>query len=160
MLNDIIKRVKESVMNEALIIKSVFIAMTLWTLSIVLLWFRPRIEIFWKFIATFIFIFYLWFFKSELISGFETFISSWYISLLNFFVEGVTVAFVNLFFLWPFLLIFIFYKADDMGAERLLKFISILTLVLWIIFVVYMYFHTGIDKFLFENLKKMIPHAK
>lgn len=54
----------------------------------------------------------------------------------------------------------IFYQADDIGAERLLKFLCVLTLVLWIIFIMYSFFSSGIDKYFYENFKKMIPGAK
>ena len=51
-------------------------------------------------------------------------------------------------------------QADEMGAERLLKIMCLLTLVLWVIFVAYVYYDKGIDKFLYENLRKMIPDAR
>ena len=147
-------------MNETLIIKSVFIFISIWGLGIILLWFRPRIEIFWKIIATLILGFYVWFFFDEILSGFDAIKSNWHISSLHFLKELVTLIFVNMFFFWPVCLILIFYKADDIGAERLLKFICLLTLILWIIFVVYFYFSTGINKYLYENLKKIIPNVK
>ncbi len=147
-------------MNEALIIKSVFIFITLWGIGIVLLWFRPRIEIFWKIIATLILGFYIWFFFDEIVKGFNTFKSEWYVTSLQFLKELITLVFVNMFFFWPLVLVLIFYKADDIGAEKLLKFLCILTLILWIIFVIYFYFSSGIDKYLYENLKKIIPDAQ
>ena len=147
-------------MNETLIIKSVFIFISIWGIGIIMLWFRPRIEIFWKIIATLIFGFYIWFFFDEIVLGLNTFRSEWYLSSLQFLKELITLVFVNMFFFWPLVLILIFYKADEIGAERLLKFVCILTLILWIIFVLYFYFSTGIDKYLYENLKKMIPHAQ
>ncbi len=143
--------------QETLLIKSVFFFSVLWGLAIILLWFRPRIEIFWKLIATLIFAFNIWFFFDAIKEGFNGFMAGWYLALLVFLKESLLVAFINTFFLWPIVLIIIFYKADDMGAEKLLKFMSLLTLVLWILFVIYFYFNTGIDKFLYENLHKMIP---
>ncbi len=147
-------------MNEALIIKSVFIFVSLWGIGIVMLWFRPRIEIFWKIIATLILGFYIWFFFDEIVSGLSTFKSGWAASSLQFLKELITLVFVNMFFFWPLALILIFYKADDIGAEKLLKFLCILTLILWIVFVVYFTFSSGIDKYLYENLKKIIPDAQ
>jgi hypothetical protein len=147
-------------MNDIIIIKSVFFFMCLWGLSLVLLWFRPRIEIFWKIVATLILLFYCWFFFDEILKGLAAFRASWYVSVLDFLRELITLVFINLFFLWPLALVVIFYKANDMGSERLLKFMCVLTLVLWVIFVIYFYYHAGIDRFFYENLKKMIPHAK
>lgn len=147
-------------MKETLIIKSLFIFISFWGLGTVLIWFRPRIEIFWKIIATLIFAFYIWFFYDEIFTGFNTFLASWYISTLDFIKELITLVFINLLFLWPLCLVLIFYKSDTIGAEKLLKFMCVLTLVLWIIFVIYFYFNTGIDKFLYNSLKKMIPSAK
>jgi hypothetical protein len=148
-------------MNEALIIKSVFIFVSIWGVGIVMLWFRPRLEIFWKIIATLIFGFYIWFFLDEIISGLNIFAGGeWYIASLQFLKEFITLLFVNMFFFWPLVLILIFYKADDIGAEKLLKFLCILTLLLWIVFIIYFYFSSGIDKYLYENLKKIIPDAQ
>lgn len=143
--------------QETLLIKSLFFFSVFWGLAILLLWFRPRIEIFWKIIATLIFAFNAWFFFDAIREGFNSFTAGWYAALLIFLKESLLVTFINTFYLWPIVLVVIFYKADDMGAEKLLKFMSVLTLVLWILFVVYFYFHSGIDTFLYEKLKKMIP---
>ena len=145
--------------NEILMIKSIFLFFSFWGLTVLLLWFRPRIEIFWKLIATVIFAFYVWFFFNELVNGYHTFTSGWYIAVINFFKEILIITFAGLFIIWPVVLILIFYKANDMGAEKLLKFICILTLILWIIFIIYFFFSEGIVKFFYEILKKMIPHA-
>jgi hypothetical protein len=147
-------------MNEALIIKSIFIFITLWGLGAILLWFRPRLELFWKVIAPLIFLFYIWFFYDEIIKGYSSFVAGWYVSTMNFLKEFITLIFINLFIIWPTALIIIFYKSDEIGAERLLKFLSVLTLVLWVMFIIYFYFNAGIDDFLFDKLKKMIPDAK
>jgi hypothetical protein len=147
-------------MDKTLLIKSIFLFISLWGFTIGFLWFRPRLEIFWKIIATLIFLFYLWFFWQEINRGYAAFTLNWYNVTVDFIKELVSLVFVNLFFLWPLALVIIFYKADDMGAERLLKFMCILSLVLWVVFVIYVYFDKGIDKFLYQNLKEMIPDAK
>lgn len=146
-------------MDKALLIKSIFIFMALWGFALAFLWFRPRVELFWKLLASIIFLFYVWFFYDEFSAGYRSFLLDWYDVTIYFIKELVALVFVNLFFLWPVSLVIIFYKAGDMGAERLLKFMCILTLVLWIIFVIYVYYSKGIDQFLFDNLKKMVPHA-
>jgi len=146
--------------SNILIIKSVFMFFSIWGLSLLLLWFRPRIEIFWKIVATLIFMFYIWFFLPELKIAYSAFTTGWYIAILNFIKEILTVIFVGMFLIWPLALIQIFYKADDIGAEKLLKFICLLTLVLWITFIIYFFFSEGIDKFLYENLRQMVPKAK
>jgi cytosine/uracil/thiamine/allantoin permease len=74
--------------------------------------------------------------------------------------ELSALVFVNLFFIWPLALFIIFYKSDAVGAEKLLKFLCVLTLVLWVIFIVYFFFSKGIDHFLFQDLKKMVPDAQ
>ncbi|OHD66696.1 MAG: hypothetical protein A2176_11165 [Spirochaetes bacterium RBG_13_51_14] len=147
-------------MNEALLIKSVFLFIVIWGIGIAMLWFRPRIEIIWKIIATVILIFYIWFFLDEINSGYASFTAGWYGFILNFFKEILSLVFVNLFFIWPLALIIIFYKTDAIGAEKLLKFLCMLTLVLWIVFIIYFFFSKGIDQFIFKNLKEMVPHAK
>ena len=144
-------------MNETIIIKSVFIFLSLWAIALILFWFRPRIEIFWKIIATLILGFYVWFFFDDVMKGFHLFRANWYVSVIHFLKEFLTLVFINMFFIWPLALVLMFYKADDMGAERLLKFLCIATLVLWVIFIIYFYFNTGINKYLMENLKKMMP---
>ncbi len=145
--------------NEILMIKSIFIFFSLWTVSMIMLWFRPRIEIFWKIAATLILAFYIWFFFNELTTGYEAFIADWYVSLLDFVKELVSIVFITMFIIWPFALVVVFYKANDMGAEKILKFLCLLTLVLWIIFIITYFFSQGIESFFYENLKKMIPHA-
>jgi len=147
-------------MNETLMIKSTFLFMVFWGIGILMLWFRSRIEIVWKVIATVILAFYLWFFWDEISSGYTSFTVGWYGFILNFLRELSALVFINLFFIWPLALIIIFYRADTVGAEKLLKFLCVLTLVLWIIFIVYFFFNKGIDEFLFQNLKRMVPHAE
>lgn len=147
-------------MEKALLIKSVFLFIALWGLSIVFLWFRPRIELFWKIVATLIFIFYVWFFFEEISKGYNSLLADWYIVTIDFIRELIALVFVNLFFLWPLSLILIFYKSNEVGAERMLRFMCLLTLILWVIFVVYVYYNKGIDEFLYEKLKEMIPYTK
>ncbi|HDP80148.1 MAG TPA: hypothetical protein ENN21_04825, partial [Spirochaetes bacterium] len=124
-------------MDKALLIKSLFFFMSLWGISLLMLWFRPRIEIFWKMIATLLFGFYLWFFWGEVSAGYVSVTLNWYTVTIDFIKEVVSLVFVNLFFLWPLALIIIFYKADEIGAEKLLKFMCLCTLALWVVFVIY-----------------------
>ena len=147
-------------MDKPLLIKSVLMFISLWAIGILFLWFRRNIEIFWKIVATLILAFYVWFFYEELYSGYLSFSNDWYNSTITFLKELVAIIFTNLFFLWPLALIIIFYKADDIKAENLLKFMCVFTLILWIIFVIYIFHNKGVDTFLYENLKKMIPYAK
>ena len=144
-------------MKDVLIIKSIFLFMVIWGFALLLAWFRSRIEWIWKVMATLIFGFYIWFFFSEIETAFLAFKGQWYLSLLEFLKELFAVVFTNLFFLWPLALIMVFFKADEIGAENLLKFMCILSLVLWLIFIAYYYFNVGIDKFLFESLKNLLP---
>ncbi|MBN1531687.1 MAG: hypothetical protein JXA20_03410 [Spirochaetes bacterium] len=146
-------------MNEFFIVKSFFIFLALWGIGVVLLWFRPRIEIFWKIIATLIFLFYLWFFFDEIRSGVAQFTDQWAAFSVHFLKELTVLVFVNLFFIWPLSLILIFYKADDIGAERLLKFICLLTLVLWIVFIIYFFANRGAETQLIEGIRKIFPHG-
>jgi hypothetical protein len=147
-------------MTDGLLIKSVFLFIIFWGIGVALLWFRPRIEIVWKIIATVIFFFYLWFFFDEFSSGYAAFSVGWYGFVLNFLKELVSLVFVNLFFIWPLALIIIFYKADAIGAEKLIRFLCVLTLVLWVVFILYFFFSRGIDDFLIKNMKEMVPGAK
>jgi hypothetical protein len=134
--------------------------MVFWGIGILMLWFRARIELIWKIIATVILAFYFWFFWDEISVGYASFSEGWYGFVLNFLRELSALIFINLFFIWPVALIIIFYKADTVGGEKLLKFLCVLTLVLWVVFIVYFFFSKGIDEFLLQNLKKMVPHAK
>jgi hypothetical protein len=147
-------------MNELTVTKSLFFFMIFWGLGLLLLWFRPRLEVFWKIIASLIFAFYVWFFFSELSRGWTAFQKDWYGFTVTFFRELLVVVFVNLFFIWPLSLVIIFYKADDLGAERLLKTLCLCTMILWVLFIVYFLFSKGVDDFFFEQLRKMIPNAK
>lgn len=145
--------------NDVLMLKSIFLFFTVWGITVIMLWFRPRIELFWKLIATLIFIFYVWFFFSEVSSGFYSFKAGWYISIIDFFKELLIIVFAGMFIIWPLALVIIFYKAGDIGAEKMLRFLCLLTIVLWIVFIVYFFFSNGIEKFFYENLRQMIPKA-
>lgn len=147
-------------MIDGLLIKSVFLFIIFWGIGIGMLWFRPRIEIVWKIIATIILVFYIWFFFDEISSGYAAFSAGWYNFVVNFLKELISLVYVNLFFIWPVALILIFYKADAIGAERLLRFLCVLTLVIWIVFIVYDFFNRGIDNFLINKFKEMVPGAK
>jgi len=145
--------------NDVLMIKSVFLFFFIWGITVLLLWFRPRIELFWKIIATLIFIFYLWFFFNELKTSFVAFKADWYLSIIEFLKELLIIFFAGMLIIWPVVLIIIFYKANDIGAEKLLRFLCLVTIILWIVFIFYFFFNTGIEKFFYQNLKKMIPKA-
>ncbi len=147
-------------MIDGLLIKSVFLFIIFWGIGVGMLWFRPRIELVWKIIATVILLFYIWFFFDEISSGYAAFSTGWYNFALNFLKELISLVFVNLFFIWPVALIIIFYKADAIGAEKLLRFLCVLTLVIWIVFIVYDFFNRGIDDFMINKMKEMVPGAK
>lgn len=147
-------------MIDGLLIKSVFLFIIFWGIGVGMLWFRPRIEIVWKIIATVIFLFYIWFFFDEISSGYAAFSAGWYNFVVNFLKELISLVFVNLFFIWPVALIIIFYKADAIGAEKLLRFLCVLTLAIWIVFIVYDFFNRGVDDFLIHTFKEMVPGAK
>lgn len=144
-------------MNETVIIKSLFLFMCFWALGLVFMWFRSRIDLFWKITASFIFVFYGWFFFDDICSGLTLFKAGWYVFILDFFKELISLLFVNLFFLWPLALFIVFIKADDIGSDKLLRFMCMFTLILWVLFIIYFYFGSGIDKFFYENLRKMVP---
>ena len=143
--------------NNIIILKSIFLFCSIWGIAILLLWFRPRIELFWKLVATSIFIFYVWFFFNEFSQSFNSFKADWYIGVIDFFKEILVVIFAGMFIIWPVALIIIFYKASDMGSEKLLKFICLLTIVLWIAFIIYFFFSSGVESFFYKTLKEMIP---
>ena len=145
--------------NDILILKSIFLFCSIWGIAVILLWFRSRIELFWKLVATLIFIFYMWFFYNEFIQSFNSFKADWYISIIEFFKEILIIIFAGLLVIWPVILIIIFYKASDIGSEKLLRFICLLTIVLWIAFIIYYFFSSGIENFFYETLKKMIPRS-
>ncbi|MDY6935162.1 MAG: hypothetical protein SVZ03_13190 [Spirochaetota bacterium] len=147
-------------MENIILVKSVLMFIALWGLGIIFLWFRQRIEIFWKIIATLIFVFYFWFFFEEISTGYREFSSGWYPVTINFLKEFISLTFITLFFFWPLALVLIFYKANDIGAEKLLIFMCILTLILWVLVIIYVFYTKGVDEFLYEHLMKMIPKAK
>jgi hypothetical protein len=149
-------------MDKPFLIKSVFMFICIWGIGIMLLWFRRSIEIFWKIVATLILCFYIWFFFEEISAGYHTFITAtgWYNLLLNFLTELTAVVFANLFFLWPAALVVVFYKADEIKASRLLKFMCILTIGLWIVFLIFAFSKNGLDDFIMKNLKQMFPKVK
>jgi hypothetical protein len=124
------------------------------------MWFRPRVDIFWKTVATCLLGFYFWICLDDIDKGISSFQSGWYSFIAHFGKELLALVYVNLFFLWPATLIVIFFKRDSIGAERLLKFMCVLTLLLWIVFILYYFFSKGIDDFIFKKLKEMVPYGR
>lgn len=147
-------------MEKEIILKSIFIFIFLWGISIIFLWFRPKIEIFWKIIATAVFLLFLYFFQKEIISGYLGFKADWFTSLITFLRELMLLVFYNFFIFWPVSLIIIFYRSDDISAERLLKFMCVFTLILCMVIFGYVYFNEGVDRFIYEKLVNVIPFAK
>ena len=145
--------------NNVLILKSIFLFFSIWGIAILLLWIRPKIELFWKLVATLIFTFYVWFFFNELNLSFTSFKAEWYISVIEFLREILIIIFAGMLVIWPVTLIIIFYNANDIGSERLLRFICLLTIILWIAFIIYSFFSSGIENFFYDTLKNMIPKA-
>jgi hypothetical protein len=145
--------------DNILILKSVFLFFSIWGVTILLLWIRPKIELFWKLVATLIFIFYVWFFFDLLSRSFDLFKAEWYISIIEFLKEILIIVFAGMLIIWPVTLIIIFYKANDIGSEKLLRFICLLTIISWIAFIIYSFFSPGIENFFYDTLKNMVPKA-
>jgi len=145
--------------NNVIILKSIFLFCSIWGIAVLLLWIRPRVELFWKLVATCIFIFYIWFFFNEFSSSFNSFKADWYIGIIEFFKEILIVIFAGMFIIWPVTLIIIFYKANDIGSEKLLRFICVLTIVLWVAFIIYFFFSVRVENFFYETLKEMVPKS-
>ncbi len=70
--------------TKELLTKSVFFYSILWGIGILLLWFRPRIEIFWKVIGTVIFLLTFLFFKDEFLIGLQNLNAGWYVAVRSF----------------------------------------------------------------------------
>lgn len=147
-------------MENLFLVRSIMIFMAFWGLGILLLWFRPRIDIFWKIVATLIFAFYCWFFFAEISQNYLAIRHDWFTFVVQFLMDFGTLLFSNLFLFWPILLVVIFYKSDDFGAERLLKFVVIFSLLLWFFMIAYVYYYKGINSFMFDKLREMIPYAR
>jgi cytosine/uracil/thiamine/allantoin permease len=64
-----------------------------------------------------------------------------------------------MFIIWPVTLIIIFYKANDIGSEKLLRFICLLTIILWVAFIIYFFFSLRVEDFFYDTLKTMVPKA-
>lgn len=141
-------------MNEVVSINSIFMYMCFWFIGLIMVLSRPRVEVVWKIIACVIFGLFVFLLFDEFKSGYNRFISGWYIYSLQFIKELIMYLFSSLFFLWPLALVIVFYKVDALGSEKILKFMCLFTLVLLIITLIYAYFSKGIDEFLIDNLKK------
>ncbi len=139
------------------ILKYLFILTSIWGLCILFLWFRPRIEIFWKIVATLLLAFYIIFFYEKLKIGFEMFQKDCFTALFNFIKEFLVILYILLVLVWPVSLIMIFYKSDDIAAERLLKFMCIFTLLTWTISILYILYNKNVDIFFYDMLKKILP---
>ena len=141
-------------MNEVISINTIFLYMCFWFIGLIMMLSRPRVEVVWKIIACVIFALFIFILFDEFKLGLNRFISGWYIYSLQFFKELLMYLFSSLFFLWPLALTIVFYKADALGSEKILKFMCLLTLVLLLISLIYAYNSKGIDRFLIHHIKK------
>lgn len=147
-------------MESIIILKTVFIFIVLWGIAVAFLVFRPRVSFVWKIAAIMLYLFYIWFFREEIVTGYTSFVGAWYETLVLFLKEIVFLMFYLLFVFWPVTLVIIFYKADDIGAEFLLKFMVVFTLVVWIVIAVYSFHKRGVDAFLYNKIVDIIPFLK
>ena len=144
-------------MEKSLIFNSVFIFMALWGIALFFIWFRPKLEFFWKIAATLVFAFYMYFFFEEVFKGYTAFKADWYTVIMAFLKELIVLLFYINFIFWPIALTYAFYKADDFGSEFLLKFMCVFTLALWITAAIYVYKSKTVDDFFLNRLIKSIP---
>lgn len=147
-------------MDDSVVLKSVFFFMCIWAIALLLLWFRRGIGPLWKITATAAFVFYCVFFQNEIAAGLQSIKQNWYVSFLDFVRGLFRTVFTDMFFLWPVALFTVFVKADDIGSEKLLRFMFILSIFLWICFLLYFNFDASIDNFFYETLRDMIPGAR
>jgi hypothetical protein len=144
-------------MERFLIKNSIFVFMFLWAVGIFFVWFRPKIEIFWKFVATMLFAFHVLLFQDELLKSYNIFSNAWYPTLIKFLSDLLGLLYFQLFVFWPVSLVFVFYKKDEIGAEKLLKFMSVFTLILVAATLTLVLYDKGVDKFLHDKVHKMVP---
>lgn len=146
-------------MESIIILQSLHIFILIWAISAVLLLFRPRISLVWKVAALLLLLFYIWFFKEEIYKAIVLLKTDWFTSLVTFLKEFLFLLFYLLFIFWPLALVVVFYHSDDIGAERLLRFMVILTLVVWVCIISYVFLKKGIDQFIYQKLIKLVPFA-
>jgi hypothetical protein len=146
--------------EQEVILKSLFFFVSLWGLATAFLIFRPRVSFLWKIAAIMLFLFYIWVFREEILNGYNALVNDWYGSIVIFAKEMLALVFYLMFIFWPLSLIIIFYKADDIGAENLLKFMVVFTLMLWIVIGVYSFQKQGLDTFLDKTVKDILPFIK
>ncbi len=144
-------------MESIIILKTVFIFIVLWGLAAAFLIFRPRVSFIWKIAAIMLYAFYVWYFREDIMSGYGSFTQDWFGTLILFAKEIMFLMFYLLFVFWPISLVIIFYKADDLGAQNLLKFMVIYTLIVWVIITIYAFNKKVIDSTLYETLTGWIP---
>lgn len=131
--------------------------MCLWASALLLLWFRRGIGLIWKAGASVVFAFYCFFFGNEITAGLESLKADWYVSALDFFRGLMRTVFADMFFLWPLALFTVFAKADDIGSEKLIRFMITATAALWAGFLIYFRFSGSIDGFFYDKLKSLLP---
>lgn len=147
-------------MSEIFSLNAIFFFVCIWGCCLGLVWFRPRLEARWKIFATVLFLIMIYLVFSQLSNAWHQFTLGWHVYILQFLRELMMYLFSSLLFLWPLALVLIFYKADAMAAERLLVFMCIFTVVLFVMAVAYTYYSKGIDSFLLENLRELMKDVK
>lgn len=147
-------------MERSIIFNSIFMFIFIWGIALFFLWFRPKLEFFWKIMATLVYAFYLWFFWEEVFRGYQAIRNAWYPVVLSFGKELILLVFYCTFIFWPITLIRAFYKSDEIGAEKLVRFMCILTPIVWLAIAIYVFNNKGIDEFFFRRLVESIPFLK
>lgn len=147
-------------METNIFLKTIPFFIFIWGLAAAFLIFRPRIPVLWKIAAFLLYLFYIWVFKSDIEQFLIMVGQNWYITTILFLKESLYLTFYLLIIFWPISLFVIFYKSDDFGADRLLKFMIFFTIIFWIIVAVYSYNKRGIDNLLYNKLTELFPFLK
>ena len=147
-------------MEKSIIFNSIFMFISFWGITVFFIWFRPRVEFFWKIVVTLIFLFYLWFFWKEIFSGYLAFKASWYVVFISFLKELLILLFYCSFIFWPIALVKAFYSSSDVSSERLIRVMCVFSLILWVVVSIYIYNNKNIDNFFFKKLLDSIPFIK
>jgi hypothetical protein len=118
---------------------------------------RKGIEPVWKIFPFLIFGFYLWFHRNLFPPVWNNIQADYVNFLMKFIPEFGKAIFYLLPYIWMVIFVTVFYMVDEAKAEKLMKFMVFLTIVIWLFWLANHFFGEKLAPFLKREVPKFLP---
>lgn len=131
-----------------------FPTLFIWFVGLLLTFFRRDLEPHWKFFFFLVFCFYLVQFFPEFRSGIDRWKANPKEEVLTWIFAMGNATYVFLFFLWPLVLVRIYYSASNQLSQTLIPILAYGTVVYWVLFFLWSYYSKEWNQLLETIIKK------